>query len=160
MITQSMLRLALLPLLAICAEAQFKDRATIQPLQGLVIQPGSGLQLSGPLLDPDRLHISHSMSMGYASGQGGGVGAGLYLSDIDYRLSSTLDMRLQLGVRSVFHNSVIPGATGENLVGGAEISWRPSDDFELRLAASRGMAPRSTWPGSWASPVDGWGFNR
>jgi len=160
MTSHHLLRLALVPVLALSALAQFKDRVDIQPLQGLVIQPGSGLNLSGPLLDPSRLHVGHSMSMGYAGGSTGSVGTGLFLSDFDYRLSSTLDMRLQLGVRSVFHNSVMPGVTGENLVGGAEISWRPTEDFELRLAASRGMAPRSSWPGGWASPVDGWGFNR
>lgn len=158
MIRSRLLCCALVPCLALGALAQFKDRVDIQALQGMVIQPGGGLNFSGPLLDPSRLHVSHSMSMGYAGGSQGGVGAGLYLSNLDYRLSNTVDMRLQLGVRSVFHNSMMPGGTGENLVGGAEISWRPTENFQMHLAASRGMAPRSSWPGAWHSPLDGWNF--
>ncbi len=143
-------------LLVISAQAQFKDRADIQPLAGLVLQPRAGLNLQGPLLDPTRMHLSQSVSMGFASGGGGSVGTGLYLNQFDYRLSSTLDMCLQLGVNSVFHNSVVPGMTGQGLVGGAEFVWRPSEDFEMRLAASRGLAPSRSWPGTWASPLDGW----
>lgn len=158
MIRTRFLHFALVPFLVLGAWAQFKDRVEIQPLHGMLIQPGGSFNFSGPLLDPARLHISHSMSMGYAGGSQGGVGAGLYVSNLDYRLSNTVDMRLQLGVRSVFHNSVMPGGEGENLVGGAEIRWQPSENFTLHLAASRGMAPRSTWPGAWHSPLDGWNF--
>ncbi|MFA7330016.1 MAG: hypothetical protein WC326_02975 [Candidatus Delongbacteria bacterium] len=143
-------------LLVISAQAQFKDRADVQPLAGLVMQPMAGLNLQGPLLDPARMHLSQSVSMGFASGGGGSVGTGLYLNQLDYRLSSTLDMRLQLGVNSVFHNSVVPGMTGQGLVGGAEFVWRPNADFEMRLAASRGPATSRSWPGAWASPLDGW----
>lgn len=152
-------RWGLLPalLLVVSAHAQFKDRAEIQPLSGMVLQPTLGLNLQGPLLDPSRMQLHQSVSMGYASSQSGSVGAGLYLNQLDYRLSSTLDMRVELGVNSIFHNSVLPGMTGQNLVGGAEFRWRPSEQFELRLAASRGLAPSRTWPGSWASPLDGWG---
>jgi hypothetical protein len=144
-------------LLVVSAHAQFKDRAEIQPLSGMVLQPNLGLNLQGPLLDPSRMQWHQSVSMGYASGTMGSVGSGLYLNQLDYQLSSTLDMRVELGVNSVFHNSVLPGMTGQGLVGGAEISWRPSENFEMRLAASRGLAPSRTWPGVWASPLDGWG---
>lgn len=138
-------------------QAQFKDRADVQPLSGVVLQPGLGLNLQGPLLDPSRMRWSQSVSMGYASGGGGSVGSGLYLNRLDYQISSTVDLRLDLGVNSVFHNSVLPGATGGNLVGGLDLSWHPSENFELRLAASRGLAPTRSWTGGWNSPLDGWG---
>lgn len=153
-------RACMVALLALSAAAQFKDRAGIQPLAGLVLQPGLGLNYQGPLLDPSRLQISHVVEMGFAGGERGSLGGGLYLNQLDYRLSPSLDMRLQLGVSSVFHNSAVPGGTGQKLVGGAELSWRPSDSFALRLAASRGPAPGRRWPGAWDSPVDGWGFTR
>ena len=151
-------RFLLVPLLALAAEAQFRDRADIQPLSGMVLQPGLGLNLQGPLLDPARMKLSQSVEMGFASGGAGSVGAGLYLNQLDYRVSGTLDMRLQLGVNSVFHNSVLPGQTGQALVGGAELCWRPTEDLEFRLAASRGLPGRRTWPGGYGSPLDGWGF--
>lgn len=155
---QNIMRGLLVALLALAAHAQFKDRAEVQPLAGMVLQPGVGLNLQGPLLDPNRLQIRQSVEMGFASGGGGAVGAGLYLNQLDYQLSSTLDMRVEVGVNSIFHNSVMPGATGQNLVGGAELRWRPTDDLEMRLSASRGLAPRRSWPGGWSSPMDGWGF--
>ena len=154
--------LAILP--AAPAQAQFRDRAEIQPLAGMVLQPGLGLNLQGPLLDPSRMRLHQSVEMGFASGGAGSVGAGLYLNQLDYRLSSRLDMRLELGVNSVFHNSVQPGQTGQGLVGGAALSWRPTDDLTLRLEASRGLsgrgglAGRGGWPGAWNSPLDGWGM--
>jgi len=141
-------------------QAQFKDRADVQPLSGVVLQPGLGLNLQGPLLDPSRMRWSQSVSMGYASGGGGSVGSGLYMNRLDYQLSPTVDLRLDLGVNSVFHNSVLPGATGENLVGGLDLSWRPSENFEMRLAASRGLAPMRGWAGGWTSPLDGHGWGR
>ncbi len=137
--------------------AQFKDRADLQPLSGVVLQPSLGLNLQGPLLDPSRMRWNQSVSMGYASGGGGSVGSGLYMNHLDYQLSSTVDLRLDLGVSSVFHNSVLPGATGENLVGGLDLRWRPSENVEMRLAASRGLAPTRGWTGGWNSPLDGWG---
>lgn len=148
--------LGLLP--AALAQAQFRDRAEIQPLAGMVLQPGLGLNLQGPLLDPSRMRLHQSVEMGFASGGAGSVGAGLYLNQLDYRLSSRLDVRLELGVNSVFHNSALPGRTGEGLVGGAALSWRPTDELTLRLEASRGLAGRGGWPGAWNSPLDGWGM--
>jgi hypothetical protein len=152
------LLMAGLALSAAPAEAQFRERAELKPLSGMVLQPGLGLNLQGPLLDPSRMHLSQSVSMGFAGGGGGSVGAGSYLNQLDYRLSPRLDLRLQLGVNSVFHNSAQPGGTGQALTGGVGISWRPSDELTLRLEASRGLPRQGGWPSAWQSPLDGWGM--
>ncbi len=143
------LMVAVLMLLPLTVSAQFKDRLDGPSLQGIVLNPGLGINTSGPFLDPSRMSWSQSVEMGYASGGGGSVGTGLYMSQLDYQLGATMDLRLQLGVHSLFHNSVVPGATGENLVGGAEFRWQPSEHFEMRLGISRGMAPAQSWGMPW-----------
>jgi len=143
-------------LLAGAAAAQFRDRVEPAPLSGLVLDPGLALNHGGPLLDPSRMTFSQSVSMGVVSGGGGSLSAGSYLNQLDYRLNGTMDLRLDFGVRSVLHNSYWENGTGQQLVGGAAFTWRPSENFRLQLAASRGLPQASPFADRWRDP---WGWD-
>lgn len=143
--TSALLLCCLLPMLA---NGQFREQAEVRSLEGIVLNPGMGINSVAPLLDPARMTWSHSVEMGYASSGSASLGSGLYMSQLDYQLSRTMEMSLQLGVHSLFHNSVLPGATGEQFVGGAEFRWRPSENMLLSVAASRGVASSHGYRGS------------
>jgi len=119
--------------------AQFRESSTAGDLQGLVHDPQFPLNLHGPLLNPQRMQLHHSFSAGFGSSSRGSVGVGTYLSRLDYHLGRNMDLRLQLGVSSILHNSYTPEQTGNGFVGGAEIRWMPRENLELRIAAFRGM---------------------
>lgn len=147
---------ALTGLLATLAvQAQYRDRVDPTPLSGLVLDPGYAINRVAPLLDPSRMNMSQSVSMGMVSGGGGSMSAGTYLNTLDYRLSGTMDLQLNLGVRSVMHNSYWSDGTGQQLIGGAEFVWRPTDSFRLQIVASRGLPQASPWSrGVW----DAWSY--
>jgi hypothetical protein len=140
-------------LLAGFAGAQYRDRVEPAPLAGLVLDPDFSINRGAPLLDPSRMRMSHSVSMGVVSGGGGSVSSGTYLNQLDYRLSGTMDLRLNLGLRSVMHNSYWQDGTGRQLIGGAEFLWRPTDSFRLHIAAGRGLPANRGWTRGW----DPWG---
>lgn len=144
---------ALAALMTVTAFAQYRDRVQPTPLAGLVLDPDFSINRGAPLLDPSRMTMSQSVSMGMVSGGGGSMSAGTYLNTLDYRLNGTMDLRLNLGVQSVMHNSYWADGTGQQLIGGAEFVWRPTDRFSLQVAASRGMPQARPW-GRW----DAWGW--
>ena len=88
------------------------------------------------LLDPSRLKISQSYSLGYYSGRGGSASVGYYLNSLEYTFSNPLKVRVDLGF---VHNpsAIISGRSSiskaGSIVPGVSIDWRPSSAFHFRL---------------------------
>ena len=102
-----------------------------------------GLQNFRGLLDPSRMHMSHSLSMGYIGGSGVSMSRGLYMNTIDYQISQPLSVTTHLGYQ--FQPSgpaeFNPANTGTEFVGGADLNWRPTNNSAFRLSFYRNMMP-------------------
>jgi hypothetical protein len=95
------------------------------------------------LIDPSRMHMSQSVSMGYMSGSGVSASRGLYMNQIDYDISRKLSLTTHLGYQ--FQPSGPeewnPAKNGNSFVGGADINWRPSSNSLFSLSVYRNMSP-------------------
>ena len=100
-----------------------------------------GLSSMRSLLDPSRMHMSHSVSFATVTSGGRSASEGLYLNRLDYQLSSKLWATTHLGYR------YRPGAASEwnpagnsgDFVGGVDLNWSPSANSNFRLSVSRGL---------------------
>ncbi|MBI5059068.1 hypothetical protein HZB60_04710 [candidate division KSB1 bacterium] len=95
------------------------------------------------LLDPSRMHMSQSLSMGYYNGGGLSGSRGLYMNRIDYQLSRPLSLTTHLGYQ--FQPSGPsewnPATNGTSFVGGADLNWRPGKNYLISLSAYQNMSP-------------------
>ncbi|MFH1009890.1 MAG: hypothetical protein V1784_01485 [bacterium] len=106
------------------------------------------------LLDPSRMHMSHSMQMGYFSSGSQSGSYGMYLNSMTYEISKPLSVRTHLGFQFQPHGPAEwnPANYGNQFVGGAELNWQPARNFYFHLGAFRGIAPDYGGFGSY-----GWG---
>jgi hypothetical protein len=120
-------------------EAQFRDKGEVGDLAGFVNSSSFSMNYQRPLLDPNRMSLRHSFSMGYSSASYGSYGSGSYLGSLEYRMSNTTDITLHVGLNSLMYNNTEYGGTNQSFSGGAEFRWNPSENFELRIGAFHGM---------------------
>ena len=108
-------------------------------------QSAIGLKSLRGLLDPSRMHMSHSLSFGYASAGGQGVTQGLYVNRLDYQILKPLWITTHLGYRFQPSGPAEwnPANNGTQFVGGADLNWRPSSSTSFHLSFYRGMYPSS-----------------
>jgi hypothetical protein len=106
------------------------------------------------LLDPSRLHMSHSMQMGFYSGGSTSGSYGMYMNNISYEVSKSLYVGTHLGFQFQPYGPAEwnPANNGSQFVGGAELNWHPASNWYLHLGAFRGIAPDYYGFGSY-----GWG---
>jgi hypothetical protein len=88
------------------------------------------------LLDPSRLHMSHSYSLMYTSSRAGSYSLGMYLNSIEYQVSDPLKIRIDvaylhqpgalIGARN---NSVIDG----RILPGISINWQPTKNMFFHI---------------------------
>jgi hypothetical protein len=113
-----------------------------------------GLNSIRGLLDPSRMHMSHEVSFGYANGGGTSVSRGLYMNHLDYQISRPLLLTTHLGYQ--FQPSGPeewnPARTGNDFVGGADLTWMPSNNSILRLSVYKGLTPYNSWSTPWSTP--------
>jgi hypothetical protein len=115
-----------------------------------------GLNSLRGLLDPNRVHMSNSMSFGYASIGGRGFTQGLYMNHMQYQISQPLSVTTHLGYQfqpsgpAAFN----PGLHNGNFVGGADLNWRPTQNTDFRLSVYRGMYSPSPYSYYGWSPYD------
>lgn len=142
----SLAMVALLVSLSFPAVAQYRNTSPGGDT-GDYLRSGPTLRMDGfrGLLDPSRMHMSHSVSMGYASYGGRGVSQGLYMNRVDYRISDPLSLTTHLGYRFQPSGPAEwnPAANGTDFVGGADLNWRASRNSLFRLSVYRGMLPDS-----------------
>jgi hypothetical protein len=145
------------PLILILTAASFAQYRNEQPggdptnvLRG---QSSLGLNSFRGLLDPSRMHMSHSIEFGMATVGGRSLSQGLYMNRIDYQISKPLSITTNLGYRFTPSGPAEwnPGVKNGDIVGGANLNWQPTPNMLFRIAAYRGYDP---------NPYYGYGWNR
>lgn len=90
-------------------------------------------------LDPARFSMSHSLSMSYFSIGGRGVSQSVYLNTMMYQIASPLLLKVQWGLQNFPYNSLAknhPALQNGFFLSGAQLTYKPSDKFEMRLEYS------------------------
>jgi hypothetical protein len=144
--------MAVLVMTGICSAQYRGQNPTGDPEQYFHSPQRFGLNNLHGLLDPSRMHMSHSLSMGYFSGSGVSASRGLYMNTIDYQISRPLSVTTHLGYQFQPSGPAEwnPANSGNQFVGGADLNWRPTNSAAFRLSVYRGILPDS-----YASPY-GW----
>jgi hypothetical protein len=106
-----------------------------------------GLKSLRGLLDPSRMHMSHSFSFGYMSVGGRGVTQGLYMNRIDYQIARPLWITTNLGYlfQASGPSEWNPAQRGGDFVGGATLNWRPTSNTSFRFSVYQGMSPEPSY---------------
>jgi hypothetical protein len=128
--------------------AQYRNTSPAgDPSEYLRGQSGIGLQSLRGLLDPSRMHMSHSVSFGYASIGGQSVTQGLYLNRLDYQISKPLFLTTHFGYHFQPSGPAEwnPANNGSQIVGGAELNWQPTPATSLRVSYYHGLYPQSRY---------------
>jgi hypothetical protein len=87
------------------------------------------------LLDPNKLKMSHAISMSYFSLGGYGAMVNTYINTIQYKFSEKLLLTTKLGIMNSPYNS-LPNSSFLNnsqFFGGAELKYSPSDNSSIFL---------------------------
>lgn len=122
--------------------------------------PSNSLGLQGApnpfsLLDFSRMRWSHSYSISFFSGGGSSGSVGLLNTTMDYELSKSLSLSLNVGV---MHNSGALWGDGRNdatILPGFQLDYHPSEKFRLMLGFQRvsGLSPYYYNDGSWRRSI-------
>jgi hypothetical protein len=118
--------------LAVSAIAQYRNDGKTPSVQSRFLNPNNGLF---GLLDPNRMQMSQSYTLCFASSGNGSVAQGLYLNNIRYRLSNPLSLNLTLGFLHQPYSSFNGGFSGSSamFVGSAIVQYRPARNFCITL---------------------------
>ncbi|MFZ5434719.1 MAG: hypothetical protein ACOZB3_13215, partial [Calditrichota bacterium] len=108
-------------------------------------QSNLGIKGFRGLLDPSRMHMSHSLQFGYVSAGDRSGSQGLYMNRIDYQISRPVALTTYLGYQFQPSGPAEwnPANRGTEFVGGADLNWRPTSNSLFRLSVYRGMYPYS-----------------
>lgn len=101
-----------------------------------LINTNSNQSVGLNLFDPSKLTMSHSLSFSYMSIGDNGLSQSVYLNTLKYQIASPLDLTVQWGIRNFQHNSFNsnhPAFQSGLFLSGAELKYKPSDNFEMRL---------------------------
>ena len=130
---KKLLFIALLFLLPLSVSAQHKADGQAVDLKGRIGTPVSE-SIFG-LFNPEKLNMSHSLSMSYMSFGGGGMMLNSYQNTLTYQLSSPFTLRLNLGLLNSPYNSFQdnPALNSTRFFGGAALEFRPSDKTRLSI---------------------------
>ncbi len=134
----------LLLAMAAASYAQYRsERPGGDPTSVLRGQPSLGLSGFRGLLDPARMHMSHSVEFGMATIGGRSLSQGLYMNRIDYQISKPLSVTTNLGYRFTPSGPAEynPGMQNGDFVGGADVNWRPTSNMLFRISAYRNYNP-------------------
>lgn len=121
-------------LISLAAHAQY--RSPRPTLNGILQPPGESSLY--------QMNMYHQVFMGVASGSFGQGSQLTYLNTMDFQFRYPLRLQIHLGMQ----RQNIPGyayATGPQLIGGAELEWRPTQNTYFRLAFQHGLPARQVW---------------
>ncbi|MDZ7330445.1 MAG: hypothetical protein ONB31_00530 [candidate division KSB1 bacterium] len=116
--------------------SQYRRQEKPTPISQELVRPQSNPFMGLSLLDPSKLHMSHSFSMSFFSMDGKGVSQGLYLNTLTYQIANPLLFRLQWGIQSYPYNTLSknhPAFQSGLFLSGAELLYKPSDKFEMKF---------------------------
>lgn len=117
--------------------AQYKSQVPETPtLEQAIRLPNSNSQTGLNLFDPNRFFMNQSYSFSMGFGGHGNQSMGMYLNNMSYIVSNNLIVNARLGF---IHNPLQMGSPGlnpnisENLIYGADILYKPTENMQLRL---------------------------
>jgi hypothetical protein len=143
-------KLLVIVLVLVCATASFAQFRNTSPVGSTqdYLRGNSILNLKGfrGILDPSRMHMSNSLSMGYYNMGGTSVSRGLYMNTIDYQISRPLSITTHLGYQFQPSGPAEwnPANNGTQFVGGADLNWRPTENSLFRFSVYRGIQPEGS----------------
>jgi hypothetical protein len=144
-------KVLLMVIVLFCATSGFAQYRNSSPAgdPGEYLRTSPGVALKGfrGILDPSRMHMSHSFSMGYFSGGGQSASRGLYVNTINYKISNPLTLTTHLGYQFQPSGPAEWNPTNNNnqFVGGADLNWRPTNNASFRLSVYRGLLPEGSY---------------
>lgn len=113
--------------------AQFRKDTVNPNISGILTAPGADVLFG--LIDPSKMHMSHSASMSYGSMGGNGMMLSSYINTIDYQISENLFLRTNLGIMTSPYNTY-----GEDFYlnkprffGGAQLQYDINENSRLFL---------------------------
>jgi hypothetical protein len=135
--------------------AQYRSTPPLgEPSEYLRGQSTLGLRSLRGILDPTRMHMSQSFSIGYMNSGGRSASQGLYMNNLQYQLSQRLFLTTHLGYsfQPTGPKEWNTGLNNGDFVGGAELNWRPTSNTILHVSVARGMYSDSYYDGyGWGS---------
>nr|MBC8478190.1 hypothetical protein [bacterium] len=121
---------------SIPASAQYIDR---EPTLEGILQPRLDSSLS------DNLQLNHTFAVSAASGGAGFSTQSLYLSHLTWQLATPLQLKLDLGLARTTLPTGLRSQENPRLIGGGELSWRPTDNTLFRISLYHGPFQRAGW---------------
>jgi hypothetical protein len=135
--------------------AQYRNTQPMgEPSDYLHSQSTLGLRSLRGLIDPSRMHMSQSFSVGYMSSGGRGGTEAMYMNQIDYDISRKVFLTTHLGYRFQPSRPAAwnPGLSNGDFVGGADLNWRPTENTNFRFSVYRNYYPDYYYDGfGWGS---------
>lgn len=107
------------------ASGQFKAQPKIPSVKSLLEGGKRGL------IDFTKIRMTHSYSMSFSSSGGRGATIGLYQNTMSYKISDPLEVKLKIGLVNNFQNSYYNGGSGNQILYGTEVTYKPSDNFQI-----------------------------
>ena len=133
--------------------AQIRGQEPVRPSVSDAIKPQSSSSILG-FFDPDRFSMTHSLSMGYYSFGGQGLGLTAYTNSMRYQISDPLSVRAD--VSFLFSPFGASKALANNIGGihldRAQVDYVPSKDFRISLQYRQypyGWNPYSGYDSGW-----------
>ena len=120
--------------------AQLKSQDKPVQIKQEIIQPLQNKFFGLDIFNPSKFSMSHSFSMSFFSVAGKGISQNVYLNTMTYQIASPLLLRVQWGIQNFPHNDLAknsPLFQNGFFLNGAELQYKPSDKFEMRLQFSR-----------------------
>lgn len=118
---------------------QLKERNKFD-IRSEILRPLNNPMSGLGFIDMSKFNMDQSFSMSFFSSGENSISQALYLNTINYQFSDPLSISLQWGIRNYPHNTY----AGTNQIfqnglffSGAEINYRPSDKFQMRLQVSQ-----------------------
>ena len=157
------LLLIIVPILGI---AQYRHQPSNNPsLDEYLRAPDHNLGFPsnvGTLLDPSRMHWSHSLSSAYATSNGGSVLQGAFTTSMIYELSRPITLMFRLGYMNEPYNTYRPAGMENQgqLFGGFGLQYRPFRNTVFQFEFQQIPASSITYQSPYSNSVHPWGYTR
>lgn len=156
----------LLLIVPIVGMAQFRDQPSNSPsLDSYLRSPEHSLGFPsnvGTLLDPSRMHWSHSFSTAYATSSDGSVLQGAFTSTMIYELSRPITLMFRLGYLNEPYNTYRPAGMENQgqLFGGFGLQYRPTRNTVFQFEFQQIPASSITYQSPYSNSVYPWRYTR
>ena len=105
---------------------------------------GGSEKSSFNFLDPSRLSVNHSISLGFSGGGGSSLMQSLYTTRLGYKLSDPLTLTFLFGIQnSRFSSKTFNPGINNSFLGGVALDYKPSRNIFIHIEMLQ--APGLNW---------------